>query len=130
MNEIIKYQPGELIIKEGDTGKGFFVLRFGTLEVLKGNNLIVQIDTPGSIFGEMSDILEKPRTCNVKAVTECEVIYMTLSIEEMIRTRPKFTSELIRNLAERLEKTTEKHASSDESPIWCFEVPLKDIEAA
>ena len=35
----MNYKPGDLVIKEGEDGKGFFIQRSGTLNVHKGEKL-------------------------------------------------------------------------------------------
>ncbi len=128
MSDIIVYNPGDLIIEEGEDGKGFFILRSGTLNVLKGNKIVASISKPGTIFGEMSDILGKARSCNVKAETECKVVHLSQGIEEIIRTRPHLTWRLMRDLAQRLELITEKYSRPGTNPLWCFEEPLGEDE--
>jgi|GEM_PF-5277070 CRP-like cAMP-binding protein len=55
----------------------------------------------------MSDILGRNRSCNVKAETDCRVVYLSQGIDEIIRTRPHLTWRLMRDLAQRLEHITE-----------------------
>ena len=67
MEKIIEVVPGQTILEQGEEGSGFFVLKSGTLEVFKDDVLLAVIMYPGTIFGEMGDILGRPRTCTVKA---------------------------------------------------------------
>lgn len=128
MSKVINYKPGDLIIKEGEDGKGFFILRSGTLNVLKGEKVVGKLKVPGTIFGEMSDILGRHRSCNVKAETDCRVVYLSQGIDEIIRTRPHLTWRLMRDLAQRLEQITEKYSRPGTNPLWCFEEPLGDYD--
>ncbi|MFP4283539.1 MAG: cyclic nucleotide-binding domain-containing protein, partial [Opitutales bacterium] len=61
MHEIIEVEAGEIIVQQGEEGSGFFVLRKGTLEVLKDDVLLSVLMYPGTVFGEMGDILCRPR---------------------------------------------------------------------
>ncbi len=127
MSGAVDFEAGDIVINEGEPGKGLFILRSGTLEVFKGDVKIAQLDTPTTVFGEMSDILGKPRSCKVVAKTECKVIYMDQGIDQIIQTRPRLTKRLIFDLANRLEQTTAKLADSDDSLIW-FDEPQDEKE--
>ena len=65
--EILEIEAGQNIIEQGEGDRGFFVLNSGSLEVYKDNVLLTVLNQPGTIFGEMGDILGKPRTCTVRA---------------------------------------------------------------
>lgn len=66
---------------------------------------------PGTIFGEMGDILGKPRTCTVKAPTPTIVTkYDARDMENVIREHPEIAIKIFKTLASRLERTTQKLA--------------------
>jgi len=87
MSEVISYKPGDLIIKEGEDEKGFFILHAETLNVIKGEKVVRELKLPGTIIGEMSDILGREHSCNVKAETDSRVVYLSQGIDKNIRTR-------------------------------------------
>ena len=126
MSDLIEYQPGDVVIKEGDVSKGLYLLSSGTLEVYKGDELISEMNKPSSIFGEMSDILGRPRTCKVIAKTECVVIHMSKGIDEIISTRPQIAKRIIVNMAERLDDVTRKLAGKEGDPHFSFEEEPED----
>lgn len=128
MVAVRKFNPGDLVIKEGDTGKGFFILRSGTMSVRRGEVEVAKISTPATIFGEMSDILEKPRTCNVVAATACEVLFIEQGVDEIVEKEPQLTKWLLKDLAERLEKTTEKLATYEKNMVWSIDKDLPEGE--
>lgn len=78
---------------------------------------------PGTIFGEMGDILGKPRSCTVKARTRTTVTkYETNNIETIISEHPDIAIEILKTLANRLERTTQKLADvSSVSTVWSVE---------
>lgn len=121
MSEVIQYQPGDVVIQEGDVSEGLYVLSSGILEVYMGDELITELNKPASIFGEMGGILGRPRTCKIIAKTECEVVHMSKGIDEIIRTRPQVARRLIYNLAERLDTMNKKLAGKKEDEFFCFE---------
>lgn len=106
MDTVIHFKPGEKIIEEGEKGEGFFILQTGGLNVQKNGRVIAEIDEPGTIFGEMSDILDEPRTCTVIAKTDSYVIHILKNIDGIIDAYPSIAKKIIITLARRLEDTT------------------------
>ena len=62
-----EFCPGATIIKQGEEGAGFYILEKGTVEVYKDDLKLNVLMFPGTIFGEMGSISNKPRTCTIKA---------------------------------------------------------------
>ncbi len=122
-----EFRPGATIIKQGQEGSGFYVLEKGSVEVYKDEVLLNVLMFPGTIFGEMGDILGKPRTCTVKARTPCVLTkYDGSAMEEIIRERPEIAMKIFQTLAARLERTTQKLADvSRESTVWSVDASKK-----
>ena len=51
MDNEYECSPGEIIIEQGEEGRGFFILRAGTVEVYKDNLLLNVLQFPGTVFG-------------------------------------------------------------------------------
>lgn len=120
MEKIIDVQPGQTILEQGEEGSGFFVLKSGTLEVFKDDILLAVIMYPGTIFGEMGDILGRPRTCSVRAKNQAKIAYYEIdSLDSLVRSNPEIAVKLIRTLASRLDRTTQKLIdTARENPLW------------
>ena len=120
MEKIIEVVPGETILEQGEEGSGFFVLKSGTLEVYKDDVLLAVIMYPGTIFGEMGDILGRPRTCTIKAKNKAQIAYYDIvSLETLVQENPEIAVKLIRTLANRLDRTTQKLIdTARENPLW------------
>jgi CRP-like cAMP-binding protein len=120
MEKIIEVSPGETILMQGEEGSGFFVLKSGTLEVYKDDVLLAVIMYPGTIFGEMGDILGRPRTCTVKAKNNATIAFHHIdSLDSLVRTNPEIAVKLIRTLASRLDRTTQKLIDTARvNPLW------------
>lgn len=118
-----EFRPGATIIKQGYEGSGFYVLEKGAVEVYKDDMLLNVLMFPGTIFGEMGDILGKPRSCTVKARTQTTVTkYEAEDMESIIREHPEIAIKLFKTLASRLERTTQKLADiSSVSTVWSVE---------
>ncbi len=111
---------GQTIMEQGDEGRGFFILESGSLEVIKDDVLLSTLMYPGTIFGEMSDILGKPRTCTVKAKKACKITHVTTTnMSEFIQDYPQVGVKIIKTLASRLDRATNKLSEmAMESPLW------------
>ncbi len=102
------YKKGEVIISEGDLSFDWFVLFHGRVGVFRGNKMISQFHERGTIFGEMSGILARPRTATMKALDDSEVMVIKSSVDEVIRNHPEIANKILINLAERLARTTDE----------------------
>lgn len=101
------YKPFEIIVNEGDAGLGWFILKSGKVGVFKGSLKIAEYSEPGSIFGELSGILQRPRTATLQALTLSEVVSIECTLNELIQQQPAIARKILVNLAERLVKTTD-----------------------
>lgn len=123
MQQTEEYRPGASIIKQGSVSTGFYVLEKGAVEVYKDDIMLNVLMYPGTVFGELGDILGKPRTCSVKARTPTTVIkYDDGDMENVIREYPEIAIKIFKTLAIRLERTTQKLADVTRvSTVWSVE---------
>lgn len=71
------FAPGELVIRAGDPGSSMFVLHHGRVRVQVNDNgrpRTVATLNEGDFFGEMALFTGEPRTANVVAMEETEVL--------------------------------------------------------
>jgi CRP-like cAMP-binding protein len=101
------YVFGEVVAHEGDKTKNFFVLVEGKIGVFKNGKKIAEFDKPGEIIGEMSLILNKPRSAEIRALEASSMLIISGELDEIIRMYPDISKKLIKTLAERLAKATE-----------------------
>lgn len=102
------YQKGETIIREGEKDKTIYFLVSGKVGIYKGKKLVSTIDKPNSPIGEISAILETPRTATCIALEESELVAYKGGIDEIISKYPKTTKAIIKSLAERVARSTEE----------------------
>ena len=73
-----KFGPGELIVEEGHTGNGLYLIVSGNVEAVKGLGTEQQQTVnklgAGEVFGEMALLGEWPRTASVRAVDHVECL--------------------------------------------------------
>ncbi|TAE21366.1 MAG: HAMP domain-containing protein [Candidatus Kapaibacterium sp.] len=110
--EKIHAKQGQTVMKEGDKGRGFYILHRGTVEVFKDKVKITEFSVPETIFGEMSEITNEPRTATIVAKNECEITYYNATIDELVRQNPEIAKKLIFTLAMRLINTTNRFTDS------------------
>jgi CRP-like cAMP-binding protein len=101
------FNIGETIIKEGDTSEGLFVLLQGKVGVYKKDLSVAEIKQRGTVFGELGLILGIPRTATIQALEPTFVLFVKLSLEELVLHYPQLTKKILKGLAERLSNTTE-----------------------
>ncbi len=122
-NEEVEFAHGATVLRQGDQGGFFYVLAGGAVEVYKDDILLTTMMFPGTIFGEMADILGKPRTCTVKAKGTVKLTKIkSQPLEQLMREQPEIVAKIIKTLASRLERTTQMLSDhTKESPMWAIE---------
>jgi len=106
MSTLKAFMKDEIIVKEGDKSKEFFILVEGKVGVFKGDKKLTEFDKEGTILGELSMILNKPRTASMKALSPVNVLVIEGELDEIIRRYPEYSKKLIHSLAERLAEAS------------------------
>lgn len=82
------YQSGDVIIKKGDPGNTFFILKDGSVvvkDIEAGGEIFAdQVYKAGDFFGERAIVTEEPRAANVIAQEDCTTL--CLSREDFLST--------------------------------------------
>ena len=73
------FQPGDVIVKEGEMGLGVYMIREGKVEVVQragDKERMLTTLRKGEVFGEIALLIDVPRTATVRAVepTTCLVL--------------------------------------------------------
>jgi putative ABC transport system ATP-binding protein len=96
---------GAVIIRQGDAGDKFYLIRRGRVEVIvkddEGERVVTTLET-GSIFGERALLTDEPRNATVRALEDTDLY--TLSKENFLaalHSSPNFTNQLLRVFAGR-----------------------------
>jgi CRP/FNR family transcriptional regulator, cyclic AMP receptor protein len=69
---IAVYEPGETVLEAGSTTGQLFILRNGVVEVTRDGRMIAKVSERGAVFGELSCILDKPHSADVRALERSE----------------------------------------------------------
>lgn len=108
------YEEGDVVLPEGELGKGFCILESGVLEVIRGGRILSEIDMPGAIFGELSELLSLKRDAVIRAKTPSKVRHIEESISSIIEKNPKVALKLLRTLGRRLYRMNRVAIRQDE----------------
>lgn len=104
---IKEYSVKDVIAKEGDVEVGWYVLMKGRVGVYKRDRKVAEFNKRGVVFGELSSILNTPRTASLIALEPTKVVHFKASIDHLINRYPEMAKNIMISLAERLTKTTD-----------------------
>jgi CRP/FNR family cyclic AMP-dependent transcriptional regulator len=103
--------PNDKLLTQGDAADYVYILRRGTLRAFITND---KQDTdlgkiqPGEFVGEMSFINGAPRSANVVAETDCELIEIPINtFEKILYQKPSWAKALMLTLSNRINKSNQ-----------------------
>jgi CRP-like cAMP-binding protein len=97
--------PGEVVVRVGEGGLGFYVLLSGGVEVRKGNRVLARLG-PGQFFGEMALLDEQPRSADVVAAGPTIVgVLSRWEFDAFAETHRGVYKGMLKELARRLRAT-------------------------
>ena len=99
------FEPGTVVVREGDPGGTLWVLVSGALLVRKAGVAVNTIARPGAIVGEVSALLGSTYTATVEA-TERSVLRHAPDAQALLDSHPAITRLVAVGLAERLNGVT------------------------
>jgi CRP-like cAMP-binding protein len=100
------YEPGEIVVRQGDQGEELYLCLSGELVVLHtpegGTPREIARLSHGGMFGELSLMTGAPRTASVQAVTPCELLTIGKQpFSEILAQNPALAELITHRLAER-----------------------------
>jgi CRP/FNR family transcriptional regulator, cyclic AMP receptor protein len=102
----IDLPEGKVLIREGDTGREFFVLIEGSAEVARAGKKVASIG-PGDFFGEIALIAKTPRTATITTTSPVRTLVITdRAFRQLLDHAPQIQIGVLTALAERLAPTT------------------------
>ncbi|MBL8063924.1 MAG: cyclic nucleotide-binding domain-containing protein [Anaerolineales bacterium] len=66
-------QPGDVIVREGETGESLYIVVDGKVEVVDDNRILNQLEAR-AVFGELSLLDSSPRTATIRALEETSLL--------------------------------------------------------
>jgi len=95
---------GQVIFKEGDTGKVMYAIIEGEVEIMVAGKVIDTVKA-GDIIGEMALIDTSPRSATAIPKTDCKVVPISRRhFTFLIQHTPNFALEVMRVMADRLRR--------------------------
>ncbi len=124
---ISSYESHSNIVIEGELSGGLFVILQGSVGVYKMNKLSgdtydVGVIHEGGFFGEMSLIDEHPRSATVRALSDCQLFFLSKeAFEEFLAkapdTKTRFYENCVRDLVTRLRDLDDNYIIS-QYQLW------------
>ncbi len=108
-----RWEAGQEIVRQGDTGVGMFIVRSGKVEICQqrgGVDEKVRDLGPGDVFGEMALLDEFPRSATVRAVEPTTCLGITRwHFRGILESHPQIALKLLPILTKRL-RAAESHS--------------------
>jgi len=117
---LVKTKAGEIIVREGEVDRSFFLIKQGHFEVSAappgGGEAIVLTELgPGSFFGEIALIADTPRTATVISKVDGELLKATAdSMESQLKLHPEIMTALQESRKKRAESAVAKFLGAAE----------------
>jgi CRP-like cAMP-binding protein len=93
---------GRELIREGQPGREFFIVVDGEAEVRRGGE-VVAVRGPGTFFGEMALLLDRPRNASVVALTDMTIeVIERRDFRRLLDEFPDLYEPLLQATAQRL----------------------------
>lgn len=103
--------PGEVLLKEGEKGEHVYIVQRGELEafiIREGKRQVLGKIAETEFVGEMAYIDHEPRSADVVALTDCELIEIPIDLlDQMLFRKPAWTKALMRTLSKRVKRSNQ-----------------------
>jgi CRP-like cAMP-binding protein len=91
---LVPYEPGEIVLTEGEPGQSVFILAAGTVKVFVrnpvGRNVELCALREGAFFGEISTLSGRPRSATVVAASRCDLLELDRpALESIAKSHPR-----------------------------------------
>lgn len=99
---------GDVLLNQGDKADWVYIVRKGNLKACVTNGgveVILGVINPGEFVGEMAYINGEPRSANVIATTDCELIEIPVGhLDHLLFQKPAWSKALMMTLSKRVKK--------------------------
>lgn len=97
-----QYQPGDEIIREGDTSGRLYVIESGHAEVVVRGHVVNRLG-PGQHFGEYAVLDRAPRSATVVATTHVHAFSLaSITLRPLLKEEAEITYRLLLNAVDHL----------------------------
>lgn len=96
------------IVKEGEAGSGMYIIYRGSVNIIKGKQLLATLHEK-DFFGELSLLDTETRSASVIAATDCTLFYIEQEpFYDLLELRPEVVRGIIRILCKRLRNANQQ----------------------
>lgn len=100
-SRLLRFAPGEPVVREGDASRALFVIADGGARVERGSKTIGTL-VRGELFGEMAFLTGEPRAATVRAETALSVVEVdSTALGTVLAEHPALVDELASRMAQR-----------------------------
>ena len=106
--EDVKVKDGRELVREGSTGREFFVIVDGEANVSRNGRKVATLG-PGSYFGELALLQNAPRNATITAASDMEVVVLgQREFLGLLNQVPALSIKVLKGMASRLRDADEK----------------------
>ena len=106
------YGVGQKVFKEGDPSSSLFIVKTGTVEIVKaieGEEKVVATFSDGEFFGEMALFEYAPRSADVRIVLDANIYEITKEdFDQFILEQPAIAARLLYSMMEDMSRRVRK----------------------
>jgi CRP-like cAMP-binding protein len=108
-----EYKKGDIIVKQGESGVGLFIIIKGKVKIVKkladGKEIDIAVHGENEFFGELSVLDDKPRTASVIAIEDTKTLAMThWEFKALLEEHPEIALDILPVIVERFRETNEQ----------------------
>ena len=111
ISHLTSFKAGTLISREGEVSDQLYIVRSGSLKIIKSKNnvkTILSILHAGDIYGEIGLFNQAPRSASAIAREDCELwVIQRSSLKKILSETPEMAYNLLEALSYKLQKNSE-----------------------
>ncbi|KAI9222061.1 hypothetical protein BC828DRAFT_379403 [Blastocladiella britannica] len=118
------FLPGDLIIHRGDVGQEMYFICRGKVEIVSENLVeVYEALGEGSFFGEVSIIMNCPRTDNIRAATHCDIrVLAKADLDQILVHFPDMAQRILAKCEDRVRKHQARAREASEVPMTNYSI--------
>lgn len=111
VSEVIEFDADQIVVSEGDSAKGAYILVSGTLQSEHAglNKPSERISAPGTAIGELALLVEQPRPATIKAVSKSTMLFVPRQhFKRLLENYP----DLAQKVSDQIKHAMQKYVSA------------------
>jgi CRP-like cAMP-binding protein len=109
--EVVRFEPGEVVVRQGDSADAVYIIAEGETEVwltdVDGHEISLGTMGRNTLFGETAVLCQSRRTASVRAKDRVTTFKISARLFlDLVRQSPEIGMQVMTVLAQRLERST------------------------